>query len=89
VACRFESGDDFLDVSIRWVAPTPEDAKALLQVDRTKVTEVDVGDEAYAGGEGTLVMRTGRYIVVIGQPGPDRKAATELASVISDTLQKR
>jgi hypothetical protein len=95
VTCRYDIGDaETAQVTIGWVAGTPEQARALLAVNRATATKVTAGDEAYlfeGSDDAALVMRLGRYIVVIhpigevGEVVEDK--ATRLAAAIAATLR--
>jgi outer membrane protein assembly factor BamB len=90
MACTYRMNDDVTaELSIRWVAPTPEDARRLLVTDGQQPPRdrVDGADEAYLlSSASELWFRAGRYIVSIDRGGP---AANALASAAAKLLRTR
>lgn len=91
-ACFFEDPSHVLYFRLRdvWVARTPEQAKAFLNIDHEQAQTVDAGDEAYySPDEDTpdqLIMRVGRYIVAFQDPRVDKKQLIPIAKDVAKKL---
>jgi outer membrane protein assembly factor BamB len=90
VKCSYQMKDDAsATLTIRWVAPTPDDAHRLLITEPKQPPQdrVDGADEAYlVSSASELWFRAGRYVVSLDEATPEADA---LASAAAKFLRTR